>query len=70
VKKGSQNVRIPIGEWHTMKIDVDGVQLRGYLDDQLLLEYTLAEPVSGKVGLWSKTDSVSQFADYAVTAAK
>ncbi|MCU1228369.1 MAG: hypothetical protein JWO97_1253 [Acidobacteria bacterium] len=70
VKKGSQNVRIPIGEWHTMKIDVDGVQLRGYLDDQLLLEYTLAEPVSGKVGLWSKTDSVSQFADYEVAAAK
>ena len=52
-----------------MKIDVAGTQLRGYLDDQLLLEYTLAEPVSGKVGLWSKTDSVSQFADYVVTAA-
>ena len=70
VKKGSQNVHVGFGEWHAMKIEVDGVNLRGYLDDQLLLEYTLPEPVSGKVGLWSKTDSVSQFTDYAVTAAK
>ena len=50
-----------------MKIAVDGTQLHGYLDDELLLEYTLPEPVSGKVGVWSKTDSVSQFADYTVT---
>jgi hypothetical protein len=70
VKKGSQNVHIPFGEWHTMKIDIDGVQLRGYLDDQLLLEFTLTEPVTGKVGLWSKTDSVSQFTDYVAVPAK
>jgi len=69
VKKGAHDVHIALGEWHTMKIDVAGTQLRGYLDDQLLLEYTLAEPVSGKVGLWSKTDSVSQFADYVVSPA-
>jgi hypothetical protein len=75
VKKGTENVHLNMGEWHTMKIAVNGTALRSYLDDKLLLEYTLAEPVSGKVGLWSKTDSVSQFADYVVrpeatTAAK
>jgi hypothetical protein len=68
VKKGAHDVPLKIGEWHRMKISVDGTQLRGYLDDELLLEYTLAEPVSGKVGLWSKTDSVSQFDDYTVAA--
>ena len=67
VKKGSEEVHLPMNEWHRMKIKVAGTKLEGYLDDKLLLEYTLAEPVSGKVGLWSKTDSVSQFADYAVT---
>ncbi|MBV8516142.1 MAG: hypothetical protein JO197_01950 [Acidobacteria bacterium] len=64
VKKGSENVHLAMGGWHRMKIAVDGTSLKGYLDDKLLLEYTLAEPVSGKVGTWSKTDSVSQFADY------
>jgi hypothetical protein len=66
VKKGVHDKHIPFGEWHRMKIAAQGTQLRGYLDDELLLEYTLAEPVAGKVGTWSKTDSVSQFADYEV----
>lgn len=67
VKKGTREVHLNMGEWHRMKIAVAGTQLRGYLDDELLLEYTLAEPVSGKVGVWSKTDSVSQYDDYTVT---
>src|SRR3954449_8282525 len=66
VKKGSENVHIPLGEWHTMKIVTAGTSLHGFLDDKPLLEYTLAEPVSGKVGVWSKTDSVSQFDRYVV----
>jgi hypothetical protein len=66
VKKGSENVHIPLGEWHTMKIAVAGTSLHGFLDDKPLLEYTLAEPVSGKVGVWSKTDSVCQFDKYVV----
>ena len=70
VKKGSEEVHLNMGEWHRMKVVTSGTMLRGFLDDKLLLEYTLAEPVSGKVGLWSKTDSVSQFADYAVTPTK
>jgi hypothetical protein len=68
VKKGAHDVPLKMGEWHRMKIAVEGTQLRGYLDDELLLEYTLEAPVSGKVGLWSKTDSVSQFDDYTVAA--
>ncbi|HYV07519.1 MAG TPA: ATP-binding cassette domain-containing protein [Blastocatellia bacterium] len=32
----------------------------------VLLEYTLAEPVAGKIGVWSKTDSVSYFDDFVI----
>jgi hypothetical protein len=67
VKKGAHDVPLKLGEWHRMKIRVEGTKLTGYLDDEPLLEYTLEAPVSGKVGLWSKTDSVSQYADYVVT---
>lgn len=67
VKKGAEDVPLKMKEWYTMKIAVKGTKLEGYLDGKLLLEYTLAEPVSGKVGLWSKTDSVSLFDDYTVT---
>lgn len=68
VKKGSHDVHLGMNEWHAVKIAVDGTQLRGYLDDELLIEYTLAEPVAGRVGVWSKTDSVSQFDGYTVAA--
>ncbi|HKV07159.1 MAG TPA: hypothetical protein VJ725_03410 [Thermoanaerobaculia bacterium] len=69
VKKGVKDVHIPYKEWHTMKIAVHGTQLEGYLDGEKLLDYTLAAPVSGKVGVWSKTDSIAEFADYTVTPA-
>lgn len=66
VKKGAHDVHLKMGEWHRMKIRVEGTKLTGFLDDEPLLEYTLDAPVAGKVGTWSKTDSVSQFADYEV----
>ncbi|HVG23999.1 MAG TPA: laminin G domain-containing protein [Thermoanaerobaculia bacterium] len=70
VKKGSRDVPLKLGEWHRMKVRIEGTKLTGYLDGEPLLEFTLEAPVAGKVGLWSKTDSVSQFADYVVQPAK
>jgi hypothetical protein len=69
VKKGAKDVPIPMGQWHTMKIAIHGTQLEGYLDGEHLLDYTLAAPVSGKIGLWSKTDSIAEMRDYVVTPA-
>jgi hypothetical protein len=66
VKKGEKDVHIPYKEWHSMKIAVHGTRLEGYLDGEKLLDYTLAAPVSGKVGVWSKTDSIAEMADYVV----
>jgi hypothetical protein len=67
VKRGTENVPLELGTWHEIKIAVHGMQLEGYLDGKHLLDYTLKAPVSGKVGLWSKTDSMSEFADFTVT---
>ena len=67
VKKGSEDVPLKRKEWYAMKIAVHGTQLEGYLNGKKLLDYTLPEPVTGKVGVWSKTDSVSLFDDYTVT---
>jgi hypothetical protein len=69
VKKGSEDMPLAMKQWHAMKIAIKGTKLEGYLNGKLLLEYTLAEPISGKVGVWSKTDSVSYFDEYTVTPA-
>ncbi|HXQ73729.1 MAG TPA: hypothetical protein VN844_24725 [Pyrinomonadaceae bacterium] len=67
VKKGSENVPLQMNTWHTLEITVKGTALQASLDGKHLLDYTLAEPVSGRVGVWSKTDSVSYFDQYTVT---
>ena len=69
VKRAAENVPLELGTWHELKVAVHGTQLEGYLDGRRLLEHTLKAPVSGKVGLWSKTDSMSEFADFTVTRA-
>ncbi len=70
VKKGAEDMPLKMKQWYAMKIVVQGTKLEGYLNGKKLLDYTLAEPVSGKVGYWSKTDSVTYFDDFTVKAAK
>ncbi|HEY2961454.1 MAG TPA: hypothetical protein VGJ37_03510 [Pyrinomonadaceae bacterium] len=67
VKKGTENVPLQLNTWHSLDISVQGTNLQASLDGKHLLDYTLAEPVSGRVGVWSKTDSVSYFDQYSVT---
>ena len=70
VKKGTENMPLATKEWHNMKVALQGTKLTGYLNGKLLLEYTLPEPISGKVGLWSKTDSMSYFDGFTVVPAQ
>jgi hypothetical protein len=51
----------------TLQISVHGANLQAALDGKHLLDYTLDEPVVGRVGVWSKTDSVSYFDDYTMS---
>ena len=67
VKRGTDNVPLELGTWHTLTASVHGTDFKAYLDGKLMLVQTLKTPVSGKVGLWSKTDSMSEFADFTVT---
>jgi len=66
VKKGVEDMPLKRKEWYAMKIAVQGTKLEGYLNGKKLLDYTLPEPVTGKVGVWSKTDSVSLFDEFTV----
>ena len=56
-------------QWHELKVRITGTRVEGYLDGKLYLQHTLAQPVSGRIGLWSKADSHVYFSDYTVTAA-
>jgi hypothetical protein len=65
--KWVRNTPTPSREWHDLKVRINGTKVEGYLDGKLYLEHTLAQPVSGRVGLWSKADSYMHFVDFKVT---
>ena len=44
-----------------LKVCITGAEVEGYLNGKLYLEHTLPEPVSGRIGLWSKADSYMHF---------
>jgi hypothetical protein len=67
--KWVRNTPTATKEWHELKVRVSGTKVEGYLDGKLYLEDSLAQPVSGRIGLWSKADSHMYFSDYTVTAA-
>jgi hypothetical protein len=51
------------GEWHELKMEVGRGSLRGWVDGKKYIEFALKQPTAGRLGLWSKADSVVQFRD-------
>jgi hypothetical protein len=67
--KWVRNTPTATRQWHDLKVRISGTKVEGYLDGKLYLEHTLAQPISGRVGLWSKADSHMYFSDYTITTA-
>jgi len=68
--KWVRNTPTVSGQWHDLKVRISGTKVEGYLDGKLYLEHQLPEPVSGRIGLWSKADSRMYFKDITVTPAE
>ena len=60
-----QSVEIPVhrDQWHRLRIETHGQQIRAFLNDQQLLEYQAERSLTGYLGLWTKADSVTLFKD-------
>jgi len=67
--KWVRNTPTATRQWHDLKVRISGTKVEGYLDGKLYLEHSLAQPVSGRIGLWSKADSHMYFSDYTVMTA-
>lgn len=67
IHHGGVHIDVPLNEWRTLKMRVRGAEITGWVNDTQALQFTLPAPVSGKVGLWSKADSVTDYRNYRVT---
>jgi 3-keto-disaccharide hydrolase len=61
------SVKAPaLGQWHTVRLVAVGDQIQAWLDGKLLLEHRDAKLKSGRVGLWTKADSITAFDDVTI----
>jgi hypothetical protein len=50
-----------LGQWHKLRVTAEGDRIRGWLDDQALLDRRDTRYAMGRVGLWTKADSITAF---------
>src|SRR5215212_3081685 len=65
--KWIRNTPTATRQWHELKVRIAGSKVQAFLNGKLYLEHSLSEPVSGRIGLWSKADSYVYFTDYNAT---
>jgi hypothetical protein len=65
----SASVMAPmLGEWHTLRVSASGDSLRGWLNGRPLINHRDSRFTSGRVGLWTKADSITAFDSLAITS--
>jgi len=63
----SASVKPPaLGQWHLLRVVAVGDHIQGWLDGALLLDYRDSRFKSGRVGLWTKADSITAFNDFTI----
>ena len=55
-----------LGLWHKIRVVAKGQRIQAYLNEALLLDHEEKTFRGGWVGLWTKADSVTEFADLEV----
>ncbi len=62
-------LRVTPNQWHTLRVEVVGNHFKCFYDGELKFEATdNTFPNAGKVGLWTKADSVTYFDDLSITS--
>jgi Domain of Unknown Function (DUF1080) len=61
------SVKAPaLGQWHKLRITAEGDRIRGWLNDQPLIDRRDSRFAGGHIGLWTKADSITAFDDLVV----
>lgn len=58
---------VPSGRWQTLRVEASGPRIRGFLNDRPVVEATDTTYTRGRIGLWTKADSVTCFDDVVAT---
>jgi hypothetical protein len=64
----SADLKVTSGEWHTLEVTARGTRLEVSWDGRTVLEASDATFAKGKIGLWTKADSITAFDDLEAVA--
>jgi hypothetical protein len=63
----SASVKAPaLGQWHTVRLVALGDHMQAWLDGTLYLDHRDSRFKTGRVGLWTKADSITAFDDLTI----
>jgi len=63
----SASVKRPaLGQWHSVRVVAVGDRIQAWLNGALLLDHRDARLPTGRVGLWTKADSITAFDDLTI----
>ena len=67
----TSSVKAPqLGQWHTLRVVAVDDRMQAWLDGQLCFEHRDTRLKAGRVGLWTKADSVTAFDDLTIRGVK
>ena len=67
----SASVKPPaLGQWHTLRVVAVGDHMQAWLNGALHLDHRDARFKSGRIGLWTKADSITAFDDLVIRGTK
>lgn len=61
---GELHEQLPFGTWHRLAVVVKGRTVTATVNDKLRVSHTLDRDILGRVGLWTKADSVTAFRNF------
>ncbi len=71
LQHGEVHQQLPLNQWHTLQVTImadytrkGAVVTASVKGSTLSVRHTLPAPVQGRVGVWTKTDSVTSFKDF------
>jgi len=63
----SADVKAPaLGQWHQLRVTANRDRIQGWLNDQPLIDQRDPRFAAGRIGLWTKADSITAFDDLTV----
>jgi len=61
IAHGANHRRLAMNAWHPLSVTLKGRSISAVAAGDLRVEHTLDRDVSGRVGLWTKRDSITAF---------